>query len=768
MPHADPRRAPAPKTARTSLATAVRRLGAGTTIAALLAGPAAAVSNVPLPVPHPNRAVGTAGGAPAATGGPLVINPPAMDPGALDSASIAPADSGAATPGAVDPGAVGAIDPAPADTGLFPATAYAAPQASESIPTMPTSTAPGNLPAALTAAVRGEGRAAYAMRNGMSNALDRHIVEWVLIRTDNPVMTSSAIVAFGREAPDFLSPMTIRARAESALLRENPPARQVLALFGSTPPSSVDGARIYARAQLAVGDRSAASGTIRRVFVSEMMTDAQQDAILDEFKALISGGDIRVRLELLLYNERIRQAERLEAYLTPGERAYVDARIAVIRKAPDAARKMAAVPSDLKKLAGYKFIEAQTLRRAGKDREAAAVLLSVPADARVMVEPDAWWIERRLVSRELLDMGDPATAYKLAASHAATGDQERMDAEFHAGWYALRFLKDPGRAMTHFKRLDQIAKTPISRARAEYWMGRAAEAQGGNASGYYREAAAYGMTYYGQLARAKLGQASAGVGGVPAPSGADKAAFERNEAVRAIRRLIAIGEIDRTWPLFDHLSETLPTPGQVVLLAQLAEKNGKYHFALMVAKEAQNRGIPVGGLAFPTAGIPRSTRMPTGIERPLVYAIARQESTFNPGAVSSAGAKGLMQMMPATAQATARKAGVPFSASRLTDPVYNASLGAYHLDELVSNFNGSYVLTFVAYNAGPGRAKEWISRYGDPRDPSVDSVDWVERIPFSETRNYVMRVMENVQVYREQLGTGRLAIDRDLKRAPSG
>lgn len=634
---------------------------------------------------------------------------------------------------------------------------------------MPSDVAAGDLKAALKAVDAGDGRRAYAIRNGLSNGTDRRLVDWLLIRSDSPVMTSNAITAFAREAPGWPSPETMRARSEAALLRENPPAGTVIALFRSSPPVSIDGSRVYARALVASGNRAAAAEVIRRAWLTEKMSDAQQDATLKEFGNLLTQADHRRRAEMLLFDERSRQAAKLKPLLSPGERAYVDAHIATNQKAKNVGAALNAVPSNVRGLASYKFIQAQYLRRQEKYAEAAQMLMSASRDPAVLIDPDAWWIERRLVSRELLDKGDAATAYKLAATHSATGDQQFMDAEFHAGWYALRFLKDPSRAMAHFKRLDQVAKTPISRARAEYWMGRAAEAQGsGMASTYYKQAAAYGMTYYGQLARQKLGAASAGVGAPAKPTGADQAAFDANDVVKAIKRLIAVGEMNRAWPLFKYLAETLPTPGQVALLAQLAERNGYHHFALNVAKEAQNRGLPVAGLAFPTAGIPAAARVPGGIERPLVYAIARQESTFNAGATSPVGARGLMQMMPATAAATAKKYGIPYAPGKMNDATYNATLGAAHLDELVQKFDGSYVKIFVAYNAGPGRVNQWVQRYGDPADPRVDVVDWVERIPFSETRNYVQRVMENVTVYRERLGTGRLAVEHDLRGRPNG
>jgi soluble lytic murein transglycosylase len=250
---------------------------------------------------------------------------------------------------------------------------------------------------------------------------------------------------------------------------------------------------------------------------------------------------------------------------------------------------------------------------------------------------------------------------------------------------------------------------------------------------------------------------------------ADRAAIGKNDLAEAIRRLAAVGHGHRIWPLLDHLAETVPTAGQLALVTELAEDAGYHHLAVMAAKEGQRRGLAVGRLAYPTKAIPRSASMPRGLDRALVYAIARQESLFNEGAVSPAGARGLMQVMPRTAAAMARELGISHSKRRLvTDPAHNATIGAAYLAKRLDNFGGSYILTFAAYNAGAGRVAEWIERFGDPRDPAVDPIRWVEEIPFPETRNYVMRVMENVQVYREALGTGGLAIATDLARGRRG
>jgi soluble lytic murein transglycosylase len=307
---------------------------------------------------------------------------------------------------------------------------------------------------------------------------------------------------------------------------------------------------------------------------------------------------------------------------------------------------------------------------------------------------------------------------------------------------------------------------PLSQSRAEYWLGRTAEAMGekGEAVAQYRRAAAYPTTFYGQLASAKLGMKQLVLSAPGAADSATRTRFNNREMVQAIQRFTKAGYDDRAQSFYVALSESLTNPAEIALLAQMAEKSGEHQIALQIGKKAYVRGLPVETLAFPIAAIPRAVKT-TSVEKSVVYAIARQESAFNPTAVSRAGARGLLQLMPATAKIVAKSAGMPYSLQRLTsDPGYNATIGAAHLADLVGGFNGSYIMSFAAYNAGRSRVMGWVQQYGDPRDPSVDAVDWIERIPFTETRNYVMRCMENLQVYRARLGEPALVITRDLHR----
>jgi soluble lytic murein transglycosylase len=357
-----------------------------------------------------------------------------------------------------------------------------------------------------------------------------------------------------------------------------------------------------------------------------------------------------------------------------------------------------------------------------------------------LVDPDAWWVERRVLSRELVDQGDMKTAYRIVATHAAESAANAAEAEFHAGWYALRGLNDPKLAATHFSRIAELAQGPMTLSRAYYWLGRAAEVGGpGNAKDYFGRAAAYGTTFYGQLAAERVGRQALNIV-YPQPSAADRYAET----------------------LYRDLAGQLTSPGELALLAVLAEKQGNHFMALKVGKIAGARGIDVGALSHPLGVIPDSANI-SGSGKALAYAIARQESEFNVGAVSSAGARGLLQLMPGTAKQLAKKAGLQFSQARLTtDAGYNATLGSAFLGEQLDRFNGSYVLTFAGYNAGPNRASQWVAKYGDPRGKDIDAVvDWIERIPYTETRSYVQRVMENYEVYKMRI-SGKYDIVGDL------
>ncbi len=252
----------------------------------------------------------------------------------------------------------------------------------------------------------------------------------------------------------------------------------------------------------------------------------------------------------------------------------------------------------------------------------------------------------------------------------------------------------------------------------------------------------------------------------PEPAADRRETLARLEVVRAIELLYAIDERDLIAGALADLGERSSDAAALAALGEVAGRNKDARAMLLLGKAALGRGLPLDHYAFPTIGIPEYRAIGPAIEPAVVYAIARQESTFNPRIVSSAKAMGLMQVTPAAGRYVAKKFGAPYDEKRLlSDQIYNVQLGAAELGDLYVDYRGSHILTFAGYNAGRGRVRDWIARFGDPRDPKVDPIDWVEQIPFSETRNYVQRVLENLQVYRVRFGGGsKLLIEADLRR----
>jgi len=610
----------------------------------------------------------------------------------------------------------------------------------------------------------GDFAAATAAAYALPNAVDTKIVDWLVATSGDPSVPSTRIADVWRRLSDWPGQTLLQTRYEQALVREKPPAAAVIKALGDRKLVTESGTMLLARAYLEVGKKREAAAVIGGYWRTERFDSDSEARLRKEFGGLISGADYKTRLDRLLYEEQDSAALRNAKYLNSDEIALANAVVAV-NTGKNAAGALNAVPAAKRKDPVYIYTRVRYLRRADKVKEAAELLLSAPRDPAI-IDGDAWWVERRIVSRELLDLGDAKTAYRIAAGHSAEGSADVAEAEFHAGWYALEYLGDPRTASKHFAEIERVSQMPISQSRAEYWLGRAAEKAGDRnaAIAHYKNAGRHPTTFYGQIALSRLGVKQLPIEPEPRIDAAAKARFESHELVQVINKLEDLNRGDRNSIFFRALAESLTDPADIALLCEMAEEEGGHQFALQLGKLASYRNLPVHSAAFPTDSIPSSAK--TGaVEKPMVYAIARQESAFNIAAVSGAGARGLLQLMPATAKAMAKLVGVAYSQDRLTtDAAYNAQLGAAFLAKLHADYGGSFIMTFAAYNAGPSRVTAWVKAYGDPRDPNVDAVNWIERIPFTETRNYVQRIMENLQVYRARLGAPALTIESDLKR----
>ncbi len=590
-----------------------------------------------------------------------------------------------------------------------------------------------------------------------AKSLDRHILAWAIALNGGSAIPASEIAWTLQNLPNWPANAVLRRNGERAAWREQAGADVVRAISGEEP-LTLEGAVILARAHLAKGDTAAAKAVLAplwRSTTSEITNDA---AVATEFATVLTREDHRARMEAMFYAERSDAGLRMADLA--GAKDLARAWTAVLKRTKDAGKLVNAVPA-AQRDASHIFLQARLARQGNRPEEAAAHLLKGPSDKADMVDPDAWWTEKRLVARRLLD-DKPALAYKLSVGNTAASPANAAEAEFHAGWIALRFLKKPKDAAGHFAQIAKIGESPITLSRAYYWMGRAADAtKDGKAQAHYVKAASYGTTFYGQLAAAKVGNGTL-VLKEPVPSPDDVNEFASREAVAAIDRLNQAGYPQYAARLYTDLAQQITSPGELSLLASKASTANNHFLALRIGKLGMQRGVDVGALSHPIGAIPDTAQI-DGAGKALAYAIARQESEFNVGAVSHAGARGLLQLMPATAKNVSQKIGLPFEEAKLTtDPAYNATLGAEELKRQLQRYGGSYVLTFIAYNAGPGRADQWIKRYGDPRGKSVEEVvDWIERVPFSETRSYIQRVLENYEVYKMRI-SGNADIEADL------
>ena len=681
---------------------------------------------------------------------------------ALPSPKSRPADG-------VQPETTSTAFPVPMGAPLASAPAMAVPEAAA--PVAPAVLAPGTPPSseslasvkkAIELARRGKTSEATAIGNNVTDPVAAKLIEWVVLRAENDDFDFQRYAGFAAANPGWPNITQFRRKAEAALWQNGVNDAVIRRYFASTKPLTAKGKLAYARALLAQGDRAMAQQYARDAWRNDALTADMERQVLDTFGPLLTGGDHKARLNQRFYSDDTDQALRTAQKLGASQVALVQARAAVIGKSPRAQALLDAVPADARSDAIYLFTRAQWLRRNNKAAEAAQAMMAAPTNVE---DPDEWWTERRLLARELLDEGDARTAFRIARD-AAMPEKEanRVEHLFTAGWIAFRFLNDPATAKPLFARTIQVAEHPASLSRGYYWYARTADALGQSAEAktYYERAARFTTTYYGQIAHARLGGSGLRIPGPP-PSHPQAS---RLEIVRAMDMLYAVDERDLVASAVADLADRAPDPAALAAVAALVERREDPRALALLGRTAMGRGLSFEHYAYPVAGLPRFKSIGPQIEPHVAYAIARQESGFNPRARSGANAQGLMQVLPGTAKLVARKNGVAFDAARLlNDPVYNVQIGAAELGDVIDTYRGSYILAFVAYNAGRGRVRQWIERFGDPRDPKVDPIDWVERIPFSETRNYVQRVMENMQVYRVRFGAShKLLIEADLRR----
>ncbi len=614
---------------------------------------------------------------------------------------------------------------------------------------------------ALEILAAGDEPAAYELAKAMPNAIERRAIQWAAIYYGGGEIDYSSVLQFSQDAPAFAGTSVFKTRLEQALTKADAHGAEVIKLLGGAMPNTVDAQIALALAYVGDGQTERATRIARAIWTEDFLDRETENKVFKKLGALLDQDAHWARAVHLMMHDRATGVERLLPYLTDGQKSLAIARIAVSRNAKDAKKLLDAVDPAFQSHPVFIFSRAQRARQFELWDDALAWLGKGKGEL-----PDAaeWWYERRTLARQLLALGKYKLAYQAAADYRTGPEGRLVEANFHAGWIAYAFLGDAKTALAHFEKMAELSTLPDSVTQAYYWLGRAklklGDKLGSNEA--YAAAARYGTVYYGLLARAELNMKGVHLRGMPAWEQSE-AAFESRELVKAVHLFADNGQAEMAAPLLRGFAHGLQDGGELLLAARLAQSIGAHHLAISIADTADRRGIPLDLFSFPKDGLP-ATQL-ASIDKAAVYAITRQESQFQADAISKVGARGLMQLMPATAQETAAKMGVEYSKSRLTsDPAYNALLGSTYLAAQLEKYEGSLVLAAAAYNAGGGNANKWIALFGDPRSEEIDPVVWVELIPFQETRKYVQRVLGNYMVYRTRLGRDDMTIEEALRR----
>jgi soluble lytic murein transglycosylase len=593
----------------------------------------------------------------------------------------------------------------------------------------------------------------------LHDPLARKIVSWYVLFQGGFGTDFEPINRFINENPNWPRRERLIRRAEEAITGS---PDFIIKWFGDRYPISTLGKTKLGQALLDAGQPLQGKAILRDVWINGNFAKAEEARFYKSYRKHLTRVDHRVRAERLMWEGRYWPARRMMTKVDAQYRKLIDARTSLRRQRGNVDYLVKQVPAKYKNDPGLIYERLRWRRK--KDKDNAIELFKGLPDT--VPHANRWWDERNVLARRALRKGHITEAYDIASRHGLTTEHaaDHAAAEWLSGWIALSFLDEPKIARDHFKKMYDGVSFPVSRARGAYWLGRSYEAQSNTeqATVWYTAAANHPTAYYGQLAAAKL-EPGAGLRLHPEAAIPEdiRQRFNAHELVRAVRMLASAGEEKRLRSIILRIASLDEAPGWQALTARLARLSRRPDLAIRVAKNAlQDFGVYVAG-GYPTLvppRIPKRVKSPQP-ETPLVLALIRQESEFDAKAESHAGARGLMQLMPATAKNVAKSAGLKYSKYKLTaDPDFNVTLGQSYIAGLLEDYDGYLPMAIAAYNAGPHRLKQWIKQFGDPRDPDVDAVDWIEMIPFTETRNYVQRILENVQVYRLRLADTEVAL----------
>ncbi len=601
---------------------------------------------------------------------------------------------------------------------------------------------------ALKAVSKNQWDTAYQQAANIRNPLERDIFNWYAFVENDSRASFSSIYDFLNRRNDWPSRNKIQVLAERKISSATP-SDQIISLFKNNDPITDDGVHAYARALLSMGQTQKLKSFLNEWWPDASLSRDEQREVYNRYRGHFVRDAHLKRMNKLVLKSQYSNAQGIASVLGGSYPALIEARIALRRDQPNAENMVGSVAQNLQNDEGL-LLDRLTWHRKKNSNNTAIQILNISPPARQMTEPKLWWKERHIIVRRLIEQKRYSQAYQLASAHVQEENFPQTQAEWVSGWLALRFINKPDVAFRHFEKLYNVVETPISKSRGSYWAGLASQTMGRNdiATQWYQVAAQYPQTYYGQMAARSIGQ-QPNINAINNVSSVANANIDNDDMARAAKIFANAGLYSPSKSFINQLYLSTDNANKLMGAAKFASQMGYDEIGIRAASKLQNEhGINAIRYLYPV--VKGADKPMNGISAAKIHAIIRQESRFDKNAVSHAGARGLMQLMPATASETAQKLGISHQKSWLTSrPAHNILLGSMYLKQMLDRYDGNLGMAAAAYNGGPGRVDRWITELGDPRNGQIQMLDWAELIPIYETRNYAQRVIEAEEVYKQ-------------------
>ena len=590
----------------------------------------------------------------------------------------------------------------------------------------------------------------------------KNLVTWLYLKERGNQATFNDYKNFISENSDYPRISRLRYMAEHKIIMENTSPKAIVNWFGKTEPLSGTGKIKLGEAYLKLNENELGVNLIKTGWVNADLSSRDVKYYRKKFNKVLTTKDHLKRADYLAWNNKYWDLKRMLRYLPKKERLLYNARFILMTNSYGVDKAISDVPQELINDLGLQYNRLKWRARRNRLEGSLEILRKFHGE-ETLIYPELWWKLRENITRDLIYAKKYSQAYEVASNHHLEEGPEFADAEWISGWLSLSFLNKNDLAIKHFENFYKNVGYPISLARGSFWLGLSHEKKNNldKAKKYYKESAKFTNTYYGQLSFNKIyiGQDFKLSSEFKVTNGYEKE-FNKNKLIRHVKLL---KEMDRTRfskDILKHLATLNIEKGSEILAARLSTEVGRFDYAIQIAKQASYEKRFINTYNYPIISIPEKINGKQMPSQELILAIIRQESEFDARANSYVGAQGLMQIMPATARLVARNLKTTYNKSLLKrDPVYNIKLGTYYFNSLLEDYDGVFPFAIGAYNAGPNRIKSWVRRYGDPNRAEINFIDWVELIRFKETRNYVQRVIENINVYKYILNKDPIKID---------